>query len=88
MSLALGVSLAEIADMSAAEFGVWRDWYSLHGFPSERGEFVTANAGAYIGGVWGGKARVDQLLPRSVHADEPDDISGVIAWLETVGSKG
>jgi hypothetical protein len=79
----LGITLADIEKMTAPEFAVWRDWYVLHGFPSERVEFTTANGAAYVGGCWGGKATAKQIAPH-VPAEEKDDIAGVMAWFDSV----
>jgi hypothetical protein len=50
--------------MSAAEFAFWEELGATRGFPAERLEVVGANGAAYVGAVWGGKAKPADLVFR------------------------
>ena len=48
----------------AGELEIWRQFYSLHGFPSDRREAGIAIAGAATCQSWGAKVKPEELLPR------------------------
>jgi len=52
------------AAMSAGEWDLWRAFYLWHGFAADRIEAAVAGAGAYLGGLWDGKADAAALTPR------------------------
>lgn len=80
LALQLGRPLAEVLDLSAAELAVWGWFHDEYGFPHERAEIGRAMAGAYVGAVWGGKAKPADLLPKMRGGKSRDDLAGVKAW--------
>ena len=80
LGLALGKSLAELLTLSEAEINLWAAYRERHGFPCDRVGIGIANAGAYVGATWGGKAKVADLLPKFQRPKRADDIKGVRAW--------
>lgn len=70
-----------MATLSEAEINVWAAYRERHGFPCDRLGIGVANAGAYVGATWGGKAKPADLLPQFAGARKrKDDIAGVRAW--------
>lgn len=85
LALALGLSLAGVARLSAAEVSVWRAFRSRYGFPADRLVWATAMGASYCGAVWGGKAKPDDLIPEFdpvARRAAPDDIAAVKAWFD------
>lgn len=68
--------------MSAAELAFWLDFRGLYGFPVDRLEAVAANAGSYVGAVWGGKLGAAELIFRPRRTQPPPEV--VKAWFESL----
>lgn len=64
LCMALGVTLATVEAMSAAEFAFWVEYHRARGFPFERTEAATAIGAAYVGRMWGGTREPQDLLPK------------------------
>lgn len=64
LCLALGRTLSEVSEMSAAEFAFWTEFHARHGFPFDRLEASVAIAGAAQLRAWGSKIEPRDLLPR------------------------
>lgn len=64
LCVALGVTLATVDAMSAAEFAFWRTYRDKKGFPADRIEGGVAIAGAATCNAWGAKYEPQDLLPR------------------------
>lgn len=68
--------------MSAAEFVFWRDFARRNGLPADRQEWGVANAGEYLGAVWGGRAKARDLIPRFEQSRQPAAV--IKAWFEAL----
>jgi hypothetical protein len=86
--LALGKTLSEVLALSEAEVSVWLAHRNRRGFPHERLAHGIANAGAYVGATWGGKAQPAELLLRLQRPARPEDLAAVKAWFEARAAKG
>lgn len=70
-------------DLSAAELEVWRQFHNSYGFPQERAEWGRAISAAYVGAVWGGKAKPAELVPKIGGQARPKfNRAAIIAWFE------
>lgn len=77
-----------MAALSEAEINVWAEYRSRNGFPVDRLAIGTANAGAYVGAVSGGKAKVGDLLARFKRPAESRSLDGIKAWFGQRAAKG
>jgi hypothetical protein len=82
------MTVAEMLDrMGAAEFDLWARWYTRHGFDADRIEATTANAGAYAGAVWGGKAKPGELVARFGPRDPRAEFERIKSYLSRAAAK-
>lgn len=82
------MTVAELFDrVTAAEFDLWAQWYQRHGFDADRAEATTANAGAYVGAVWGGKAKPEQLVARFARRDPRAEFERIKSYLSGVAAR-
>lgn len=65
MALELGRPVGElIVGVTAAELDLWRLFRNRKGFPSDRVIDGIAIGASYCGGVWGGKAKPNELVAK------------------------
>ena len=57
-------SLAEVLDLTQAEWEVWRRWYQRNGFDVDQQVWSTANAGAATANAMGAKVSNRDIVPR------------------------
>ena len=82
------MTVAELFDrMGGEEFDLWAAWYRRHGFDADRVEATVANAGAYAGAVWGGKARPEQLVARFAPKDPRAEFERIKSYLSGVAAR-